>query len=300
VKASEDLWEQTCGEINQKSITALYTHTLERFTSLDSWGKIINFTKSFLKYLSKLHFDARYQNFAMFLEMPKTRKDRKTVTSRIVTKEDITHLIDSLVAAYQAHLLSYESMVNYIGITLCGAYTGQRIEATMKKITVGQMRNALKSFPPVLHVLPSQDKIRMEHYVPIHPDLIPIMTQLVEGKEDNDPVFELTSYQTWLKRHGVPLSRAPDKAFFPSDLRKFAEQYGDVIEWSQSNRAYVLTHGVSGVDWSHYKHPLPEYVYEVYMRYWRQVHLLEREIPAGDMGANVATQEKGRTGLSVA
>ncbi|MGZ4853074.1 MAG: hypothetical protein ACXV3D_07815 [Halobacteriota archaeon] len=23
-----------------------------------------------------------------------------------------------------------------------------------------------------------------------------------------------------------------------------------------------------GVDWSHYKHPLPEHVYDVYMRYW--------------------------------
>jgi hypothetical protein len=25
-----------------------------------------------------------------------------------------------------------------------------------------------------------------------------------------------------------------------------------------------MTHGVSGVDWEHYKHPLPEYVYDVY------------------------------------
>ncbi|MGZ4864980.1 MAG: hypothetical protein ACXV5N_10970 [Halobacteriota archaeon] len=40
-----------------------------------------------------------------------------------------------------------------------------------------------------------------------------------------------------------------------------------------SNRAYVLTHGVSGVEWSHYKHPLPEHVYDVYMRYWGDVRL---------------------------
>jgi hypothetical protein len=25
-------------------------------------------------------------------------------------------------------------------------------------------------------------------------------------------------------------------------------------------RAYILTHGVSGIDWKHYKHPLPENV----------------------------------------
>ncbi|MGZ4891588.1 MAG: hypothetical protein ACXV2B_04940 [Halobacteriota archaeon] len=59
--------------------------------------------------------------------------------------------------------------------------------------------------------------------------------------------------------------------FVPSDLRKFAEQHGDIISWDQSNRAYILTHGVSGVDWSHYKHPLPENVFDTYMRYWGDV-----------------------------
>ncbi len=100
VKASTILWEQTHGEVSQKNMTTLYDHTVSRFTSLDSWGKILNFTKAFLKYLSKLHFDTRYQNFALFLDMPKTRKDRKTVTSRIVTKEDISRVLDSLVSAY--------------------------------------------------------------------------------------------------------------------------------------------------------------------------------------------------------
>ncbi len=61
--------------------------------------------------------------------------------------------------------------------------------------------------------------------------------------------------------------------FVLGDLRKFAEQHGDIIGWDQSNRAYILTHGVSGVDWSHYKHPLPKYVYDVYMRYWGDVTL---------------------------
>ncbi|MGZ4847253.1 MAG: hypothetical protein ACXV7G_11215 [Halobacteriota archaeon] len=57
------------------------------------------------------------------------------------------------------------------------------------------------------------------------------------------------------------------------DLRKFAEQYGDIIGWEQSNRAYILTHGVSGVDWAHYKHPLPENVFDSYMKSWKDVDL---------------------------
>jgi len=30
-----------------------------------------------------------------------------------------------------------------------------------------------------------------------------------------------------------------------------------------------MTHGVSGIDWKHYKHPLPEHVYDIYMQYWQ-------------------------------
>ncbi len=48
-------------------------------------------------------------------------------------------------------------------------------------------------------------------------------------------------------------------------------EHGDIIGWDQSNRAYVLTHGVSGVEWSHYRRPLPEYIYQTYMKYWGDV-----------------------------
>jgi|GEM_PF-636578 len=59
--------------------------------------------------------------------------------------------------------------------------------------------------------------------------------------------------------------------FVLGDLRKFAEQYGDTLQWDQSDRAHILTHGVSGIDWNHCKHPLPEYVYDLYMKYWTDV-----------------------------
>ena len=45
----------------------------------------------------------------------------------------------------------------------------------MMKLTVGQVREALRASKPVLRVEPSQDKIRMEHYVPLHPQLAGVM-----------------------------------------------------------------------------------------------------------------------------
>jgi predicted alpha/beta-fold hydrolase len=54
------------------------------------------------------------------------------------------------------------------------------------------------------------------------------------------------------------------------DLRKFAEQHGDVVGGAIEPRL-LMTHGVSGVEWTHYKHPLPEHVYDVYLQKWQQV-----------------------------
>ena len=62
-----------------------------------------------------------------------------------------------------------------------------------------------------------------------------------------------------MKRQKIALTSAATH-FVLGDLRKFTEQYGDIIGWDQSSRVYIMTHGVSGIDWKHYKHPLPENV----------------------------------------
>ncbi len=66
-------------------------------------------------------------------------------------------------------------------------------------------------------------------------------------------------------------SHANSESFYTRRSTEVTEQYGDIIGWDQSNRAYIMTHGVSGIDWKHYKHPLPENVYDVYMQYWKDV-----------------------------
>jgi hypothetical protein len=39
-----------------------------------------------------------------------------------------------------------------------------------------------------------------------------------------------------------------------------------------------MTHGVSGIDWKHYKHLLPEDVYDIYMRYWRDIKIASKDM----------------------
>ena len=97
-----------------------------------------------------------------------------------------------------------------------------------------------------------------------------------DEKDDAKSLFIYNSFEKWLERQKIPLPRVrdPKKAhLWLSDFRKFAEQFGDVIGWDATNRKYVLAHGMTGVDWEHYKHQLPEHVYDVYMQYWKEVEL---------------------------
>jgi hypothetical protein len=77
----------------------------------------------------------------------------------------------------------------------------------------------------------------------------------------------------WVKRQKIPLMLISSH-FVLGDLRKFAEQRGDIIQWNESNRTYILTHGVSGIEWAHYRHPLPEFVHDVYKKYWKGVRFV--------------------------
>jgi hypothetical protein len=71
-----------------------------------------------------------------------------------------------------------------------------------------------------------------------------------------------------MQKQRIPLAKC-NSHFVISDLRKFAEQWGDVIKWNESNRLYILNLGVRGVEWSNYRHPLPEHVYDAYMKCWK-------------------------------
>jgi hypothetical protein len=76
---------------------------------------------------------------------------------------------------------------------LFGAYTGQRSNATISKLTIGQFREAMQLEKPVVQVKTSQDKIKMEHYVPIHPQAIRALKLLLDGKENDKLMFEYKS-----------------------------------------------------------------------------------------------------------
>ncbi|MGZ7194198.1 MAG: hypothetical protein ACXVIZ_09845 [Halobacteriota archaeon] len=269
-KSAELLWNATHGLMSVSTLRCLRDSTLTKYRDWDAKCKVLNFAKAFLNYLATTHFDPRYHAFALFLELPKALKERKRVTGRIVTTEDIRCVLSAIKEDYKAGKLNERQYRDFTSLVLFGAFTGQRPYATIRKLTVGQFRSALNETPPVVEVLAEQDKIRMQHYCPLHPQVVDAVSLLLDKRTDDKAMFTHEAFDDWLRGRKVPLSRV-NAHFVCSDLRKFAEQYGDIIGWDQSNRAYILTHNVSGVDLSHYKHPLPEHVYDVYMKYWANV-----------------------------
>ena len=276
-RASRTFWNFSRGTVNKNSMEELLCTTLKKYRSESAKGKTLTFAKGFLKYLTKTKLDSRYYAFDIFLDRPKKLKVRKNVTNRIIVKEDIENILAYIQTAFNEGRISQLRAQQYTAFVLFGAYTGQRSMATMMKLTVGQFRQALQLEKPVVQVKASQDKIRMEHYVPLHPEVFKALQPLLNGRADDGLMFHYHSMCMWVKREKIPLTRISGH-FVLGDLRKFAEQHGDVIQWEQSNRAFVLTHGVSGVEWSHYRHPLPEYVYDVYMRYWKDVMLIPNNL----------------------
>ena len=210
----------------------------------------------------------RYQAFELYLELPKALKDRKHVTSRIVTKEDIENVLTEIKGAYKDGEIDQYHYLNYRAITLFVAFSGQRPLATISRLTVGQFREALKRDKPVLDIPSDCDKIRMQHYCPLHPQVVDAVKPLINGQSDNALMFEQPSFGLWLRQRKIPLMHA-NTHFLMGDLRKYCEQASDILQWDKSNKNYILTHNGAGVDWRFYKSPRAEPVYDIYIQYWK-------------------------------
>ncbi len=208
-------------------------------------------------------------SYHSIFERPKNRQPIKLLTSRIIVQEDIQK---ALAAINHDPELSDAKKLNYHTSILFLSYSGQRT-ITASRLTVSQFKTALEQNPPVLTVNAEQDKIRMEHYVPIHPVLIPLIEKVITGKTNEDLVFDYLGLQRWLKYHPISMSHTRGK-MQQRDLRKFFEQKSDEIGFNDANKNFIMSHGVSSINWTSYKQFLPENVYKRYMDCWKSIKLV--------------------------
>ena len=75
-------------------------------------------------------------------------------------------------------------------------------------------------------VLLDQDKIRMQHYCPLHPQVADAVRPFLDGGQDDGPMFNQHSFERWLKQQKLQVLHC-DAHLVPGDLRKFCEQDSD-------------------------------------------------------------------------
>jgi len=165
--------------------------------------------------------------------------------------------------------LSKIKKTNYTALLLFLAYSGQRA-MTAAQLTIEQFSRAINTNPPVLTVEAHQDKIRMAHYVPLHPNIIPNLASLVKNRSDSSPIFEYAGLMRWLRKNPIRLQRTEGRLQL-KDLRKYFEQKSDEIGFSDANKNFFMSHGVSSINWQSYKQFLPENVFRKYIEYWEDV-----------------------------
>jgi hypothetical protein len=227
-KAAQLLWNATRGVISVSTVRRLRDNVLGKYRDIDAKRKVLQFSRAFLRYMSRISFDQRYVAFDLFLQLPRSVKEQKRVTDRIITKEDVENVLMAIGHAHRSGSIDEYHSLNYKAIVLFGAFTGQRPLATIARLTVGQFREAVKTHKPVVDVLPWQDKIRMQHYCPLHPQLVEAMLPVLDDRPDDAFAFEQLSFQQWLRYHEVRLLKSNVRIVM-GDLRKFAELHGDVI-----------------------------------------------------------------------
>ena len=140
-----------------------------------------------------------YVSFKLFLERPKTKKVKKALTERIITREDVGAVFQHIAAAEERGN-NPSKIRNYRGFALLDSYTGLR-PSTLERLTVGQFRIALREEKPVLHVLAEQEKNRIEHYMLLHPAVVGTISEVLDNdfgeKDDVKLFFMFNSFQNW-------------------------------------------------------------------------------------------------------
>jgi hypothetical protein len=117
------------------------------------------------------------------------------VTNRIVTKEDVKNVLKAIEQAHRSEDIDTYHYLNYKAMVFFGAFTGQRPLSTIARLTVGQLMEAVKMDKPIVDVLPWQDKIRMQHYCPLPPQVVEAILPTLNGRPDDALAFEQLSFQ---------------------------------------------------------------------------------------------------------
>ena len=95
--------------------------------------------------------------------------------------QDLNNVFNQIIESYQMGIIPYANYLDYLSLVGFGCYTAQRTYSTIKKITIGMVRDALRNGDYSVFIIPPMmDKIRYQHYVPLDPCLVTILKETIK------------------------------------------------------------------------------------------------------------------------
>ncbi len=258
------------GSINEETLYALEEAIRAKYPSDSSIYKCYVYTRTFLEYLATVYQDVTINAYRELFKNPNRRKSKMAMyeSTSIVTITDVKNLLAAVESDRSLPDIRKKTLK---AIVLFLAYTGQR-PVNASTITVQQVKEALSKSQPTITMRAEQDKCGIPHQVPIHPQLVPHLQYLMEGKHNNACIFDYRQLQRWLYKKHIMLVECDDH-FVTKYLRKFFEQHSDELGFSDTYKSYMMAHGMVGVQWTNYKRIREEPLHTKYMSCWGDVTL---------------------------
>jgi integrase len=294
-KNAERLWNFTKGSINQQNWKNLYDEMTNSYKH-ETQVKFFGFIKSFLHWLEVDH-DIDPQWYVGKLQPLKDSTSKEPPAVLIQDIKNVLEMLDTVKFKEEGKGEIYKAMV------LFQAYTGQRPEF-ITHLTVGQAKIAINNDTPVIKVESWQDKQGQKtgksHLIAIHPNLIPILKKVAEGRDDdNEPLFGRNLYESINKvfqNHPVPNINNRDITFNLGHCRKFFEQESGRIGFKTLRRGeycnYMMFHEIKGTKWDHYNRILSDELYKAYIDTWGKIKIEEGEQPENKLELKETTPEE--------
>ncbi len=277
-KSVEDYLNFAKYEINRDKLMEFQNWYKSKY-EFETQAKYHSNLRNFLEWLYKKTGNPQFRDLKEVFEPPK--KDSKKLNPILIREPDIHNLIK---AVWKRDPTPYLKLKHISGI-LFAAYTGQRPDSTISKITVDELREAIRRDPPLLWIPEEKDKERFPHWVPIHPVLrdwleayVEVYDPTLEKKQSRGLAFSYYSMRKLFDRLNIKAVHTGRKISF-SHLRKFFEQMcNNVLMIHPGLRDYIMAHNTGSLDVQSYDGKLPSEIYEQYMAAWRKVNLVPKEV----------------------
>ena len=265
-KAAEHFWNYSQGRLSEETIRS-FNYNINDNYAPRSAVKVIDFVNSFLKQYRD------FEDYARFNPRPKIDDEADPDPVDI---DDVTGLIRHIELDTLDPRIEKQSLLDTIQFL---GYTGMR-PGNAENLTVKQIRTGLQSEPLCINVDPGQLKIKKRTYIPIHPQLVPVLERMTEGKADDDLIFNMRPLRGYLANDVLPLKYRSEKAIKIHHLRKFFQQHSAILEMPDVWTNYIMNHrgGRNPVAEKHY-HNFQSAVYDKYIKYWGPVVLSQNSSP---------------------